>query len=87
METTPTATHTSDFSGLRCPHLLLVIIKRVRELTASEEVSNVVLQIITDDLSAPSSINAWAGQCGHEVLDQYEENGSFVFYLKVNSEQ
>ncbi|MEM8861426.1 MAG: sulfurtransferase TusA family protein [Chloroflexota bacterium] len=82
MDTTPTATHTSDFSGLRCPHLLLAVIKQVRLLKPND-----ILQITADDLNAPSSINAWAGQCGHEVLDQYEENGSFVFYLKVNSDR
>ena len=78
MKTTPVATHTSDFSGLRCPHLLLVIIKRVRELEP-----NNVLKVTTTDLTAPSSISAWAGQCGHEILDLYQEGETFVFYLKV----
>ena len=82
METTPTATHTSDFSGLRCPHLLLAVIKQVRQLQPDS-----VLQITADDLNAPSSITAWAGQCGHEVLDQYDESGTFVFYLQVSRMQ
>lgn len=81
METTPTATHSSDFSGLRCPHLLLAVIKQVRQLAVGD-----ILQITATDLNAPSSITAWAGQCGHEIADQYEENGSFVFYMKVTSD-
>ena len=82
MDTTPTATHSSDFTGLRCPHLLLAIIKQVRQLSVGD-----ILQIIATDLNAPSSITAWAGQCGHEILDQYEENGSFVFYLQVANDE
>lgn len=81
METTPTATHSSDFSGLRCPHLLLAVIKQVRQLSVGD-----ILQITATDLNAPSSITAWAGQCGHEIVDQYEENGSFIFFMKVNSD-
>ena len=82
MNPTPIATDSSDYTGLRCPHLLLAVIKQVRSMSAGD-----ILQIIATDLNAPSSINAWAGQCGHEVLDQYEENGNFVFYLKVISEK
>ena len=80
METIPSVTHSSDFSGLRCPHLLLAVIKQVRQLAIGD-----ILQITATDLNAPSSITAWAGQCGHEIVDQYEENGSFIFYMQITS--
>lgn len=82
MNPTPTATHFSDFSGLRCPHLLLAIIKQVRQLSAGD-----IWQITATDLNAPSSINAWVGQCEHQLIDQYEENGAFIFYMQLNGDE
>jgi Fe-S-cluster-containing dehydrogenase component len=41
-----------------------------------------VLQIIATDLNAPSNITAWSRQSNHQLVDMYEENGKFIFYLR-----
>lgn len=69
---------TYDLTGLRCPHLLISVIKAMRELA-----SNDVLEITADDLNAPSSITAWSQQSGCDLLDMYDDGHQFTFILKV----
>ncbi|MDT8307096.1 MAG: sulfurtransferase TusA family protein [Anaerolineae bacterium] len=61
----------------RCPHVVIGIIAALRQLAAGQ-----VLQVKATDLSAPSNISAWARQSGHRLLEMYEEDGCFVFYLE-----
>jgi tRNA 2-thiouridine synthesizing protein A len=68
---------TIDLSGQRCPNLVIGIIKALAEMENGR-----VLQIIATDLSAPSNVAAWSRQSGHQLIDMYEENGKFVFYLR-----
>ena len=70
--------HTYDFTGLRCPHLLIAVIKAVRERGVGD-----VLELSADDLNAPSSITAWANQSGTNLLDMYDDGHTFTFILKV----
>lgn len=71
---------TIDLSGQRCPNLVLGIIRALADMENGR-----VLQIIATDLSAPSNVAAWSRQSGHQLIDMYEENGKFVFYLRKNS--
>ncbi|MCA9999794.1 MAG: sulfurtransferase TusA family protein [Anaerolineales bacterium] len=75
--TTPVAHHTLDLSGLRCPHLVISTLHALRTLAPGQ-----VLQIIATDLTAPSNMAAWCRQSKNPLLDVYEENGRFIFYIQ-----
>lgn len=75
--TTPEAHHIIDLCGKRCPHLVIAIIAVLQGMESGQ-----VLQVIANDPPAPSSISAWARQSGHTLLDMYEEDSHFVFYLE-----
>jgi tRNA 2-thiouridine synthesizing protein A len=66
-----------DLSGLRCPNTLIATINALKTINPTE-----ILQIIATDLNAPSNITAWCGQSGNDLIDLYEENGRFIFYIK-----
>ena len=66
-----------DLSGQRCPNLVLGIIKALADMENGR-----ILQIIATDLNAPSNVAAWSRQSEHQLIDMYEENGKFVFYLR-----
>ena len=69
-----------DLSGQRCPNLVLGIIKALAEMENDR-----ILQIIATDINAPSNIAAWSRQSEHQLVELYEENGRFVFYLRKHS--
>jgi TusA-related sulfurtransferase len=46
-----------------------------------------VLQIYAKDLKAPSSIAAWARQSENQLLEMYDENDYFVFFLQCGSSE
>ncbi len=66
-----------DFGGLRCPHLVIATIKTLSMMEAGQ-----ILQLFASDLHAPSNVVSWCRQSGHQLLDMYEENGRFIFYIK-----
>lgn len=74
---TPHAHCIIDLSGKRCPHLVISIIAALQHMESGR-----VLQVIANDPLAPSSVAAWARQSGHNLLDMYEEDSRFVFYLE-----
>lgn len=74
---TAVSNKTIDLSGQRCPNLVLGII---RALVGME--NGRILQIIATDLNAPANIAAWSRQSNHQLIDMYEENGKFIFYLR-----
>lgn len=74
---TPVSDQIIDLSGTRCPHLVITIIAALNSMESKQ-----VLQVIATDAAAPSSIASWARQSGNTLLDMYEENGRFIFYLE-----
>ena len=74
---TPSPRQIIDLSGKRCPHLVIAIMRAMDSLDNGQ-----ILQVIATDPVAPSSIAAWARQSGQSLLDMYEENNRFVFYLE-----
>lgn len=68
---------TVELSDLNCPHLLIAVIQAITNLEPGQ-----VIQVTATDLNAPSSISSWARQSGNLLLEMYEENGCFVFYLQ-----
>ena len=75
--TTPIAHKLIDLTGLRCPHIVISTFHALRMLKQGQ-----ILQLTTTDLNSPSNIAAWCRQSGHPLLDMYEENGRFVFYIQ-----
>jgi TusA-related sulfurtransferase len=57
--------------------LIIATMRALRQLSPNQ-----VLQVIATDLNAPSSISSWSHQSGNELIDMYDENGRFVFYLR-----
>lgn len=66
-----------DFRGLRCPHLLIAVIEETEEAQPGQ-----VLRVQARDLNAPSSIGSWTRQSGHTLLDMYQENDDFIFFIQ-----
>jgi tRNA 2-thiouridine synthesizing protein A len=79
--TTPFPHRTIDLSGLRCPHLVIATIEALRTLELGQ-----VLQVITTDINSPSNMAAWCRQSGNRMLDMYDEEDRFVFYLQRQEE-
>jgi len=75
---TPTADKQLDLLGLQCPRLLISVVRYMRaEMTAAQ-----VVKVTANDLNAPSSLQAWCRQSGQTLLDLYEDNGVFIFYIR-----
>lgn len=68
-----------DLRGLRCPHLLIEVIRLLRAVE-----TGTVVQISADDLSAPSSIGAWTRQSGNKMLDIFEDTQTFTFIIRCD---
>lgn len=68
-----------DFGALRCPHLVIATIKALNLLHSGQ-----ILQISATDLHAPSNVVSWCRQSGHQLVDMYEEDGRFVFFIQRN---
>ena len=75
---TPLADKQLDLLGLRCPRLLIAVIRYMRAEMATGE----TVCITANDLNAPSSLHAWCLQSGQTLLDMYEEADQFVFYIR-----
>lgn len=75
---TPTADKYLDLLGLQCPRLLIAVVRYMRAEMAVHE----VVKITANDLNAPSSLQAWCRQSGQTLLDLYEGEGVFTFYIR-----
>ena len=77
--TVPKAHQTLDLTGVRCPNLLLSTMRKLRTMDTDQ-----ILCVIATDLNAPSSLTSWSRQSDNDLIEMYEENGRFVFYLRCN---
>jgi TusA-related sulfurtransferase len=68
---------TVDLSGLRCPNLVLAIIKTLDGMENGR-----ILEIITTDPNAPHNIAAWSRQANHQLIDMQEEEDKCILYLR-----
>lgn len=66
-----------DCSGLLCPMPVVKTTKAVKQMQIGQ-----VLKMIATDPGAPPDMAAWSRQTGNELLDQHEENGKFIFFIK-----
>ena len=68
---------TLDCSGLSCPMPIL----KTKKVIDSMQIGQ-VLQMIATDPGSISDMNAWTGKTGHQLLDQEEQGGKYIFYVK-----
>ncbi len=66
-----------DASGLACP---LPIVKTKKSL--NDMASGQVLRVVATDPGSVCDMAAFAEQTGNALLEQGEEGGKFVFFLK-----
>lgn len=66
-----------DASGLACP---MPIVKT--RLAMDELASGEVLKLISTDRGSCTDVPAWTSSTGHELLEQTEEDGAFVFLIR-----
>lgn len=75
--TRPTPDKVLDCTGMLCPIPVVKASKAIKELEIGQ-----ILQMIATDPGAPPDMQAWTRQTGHEMVDSYEENGTFVFFFR-----
>ena len=66
-----------DASGLACP---LPIVKTKKAL--ADMASGAVLKVVATDPGSVCDMAAFAEQTGNALLEQGEEGGKYVFFLK-----
>ncbi len=66
-----------DTSGLNCPLPVLKAKKAIKSIDVGA-----VLKIISTDPGSKKDIPAWARVTGQELLEETEEGGKYVFYVK-----
>lgn len=70
-------TKTLDAKGLACPMPVVRTRKSINELETGE-----ILEIHATDKGSVADLTAWAKSSGHEMVDQKEEAGIFMFWIK-----
>lgn len=66
-----------DASGLACPLPIVKTKKSLQDMTSGQ-----VLRVISTDPGSVCDMAAFAEQTGHALLQQGEEAGKFVFFIK-----
>jgi tRNA 2-thiouridine synthesizing protein A len=66
-----------DARGLLCPMPIVKTAKAMKELEPGQ-----VLKLIATDRGSVADVPAWAESTGSELLERYEEDGAFVFFLR-----
>ncbi len=66
-----------DASGLSCPLPIVKTKKALSDMGAGQ-----VLKVLATDPGSVCDMAAFAEQTGNALLEQGEEGGKFVFYLK-----
>lgn len=69
--------HEIDCSGMLCPIPVIKTAAAIKKVEVGQ-----VLKMIATDPGAPPDMEAWSRQTGHELLEQGEEDGKFVFFFK-----
>ena len=70
---------TLDCKGLSCPMPILKLAKTMKQMEKGE-----VLELLATDPGSKPDVPAWCNKTGHELLETYEENGVYKYYIKCN---
>jgi tRNA 2-thiouridine synthesizing protein A len=68
---------TLDCTGLMCPMPIVKLAKKMKEMEPGQ-----VLELVADDVGSKEDVPAWCNRTGNELVDQKEEGGKFVYYVK-----
>lgn len=66
-----------DARGLNCPLPILKTKKALAEMSSGE-----VLRVVATDPGSVRDFQAFARQTGNQLLDQFEDEKDFIFYMK-----
>ena len=66
-----------DASGLACPMPIVKTRMAIDEIASGE-----VLKLISTDRGSCTDVPAWTSSTGHELLEQTEEDGAYVFLIR-----
>jgi tRNA 2-thiouridine synthesizing protein A len=66
-----------DASGLNCPLPILRTKKALAEMQSGQ-----VLKVTSTDPGSVRDFAMFAKQTGNELLEQADQSGSFIFYMK-----
>ncbi|WP_109764821.1 sulfurtransferase TusA [Pleionea mediterranea] len=69
--------HTLDTLGLRCPEPVMMIRKKMRELSSGES-----LTVMADDPSTQRDVPKFCQFMDHKLLDQQQKENRFIFVIK-----
>ena len=72
---------TLDASGLNCPEPVMMLHNKVRDLPAGG-----LLKVIATDPSTRRDIPKFCNFLGHELLDQAEEAGSYLYWIRKRAD-
>ena len=69
--------HEIDCSGMLCPIPVIKTSGAIKKIEIGQ-----ILKLIATDPGSPPDMEAWSRQTGHELLEQHEEDGKFIFFFK-----
>ena len=70
-----------DASGLFCPEPVMMLHNHVRDLPAGG-----LLKVIATDPSTRRDIPKFCVFLGHELLDQHESDGTYLFWIRKKAD-
>ncbi len=70
-----------DAAGLNCPEPVMLLHNKVRDLAAGG-----LLKVIATDPSTRRDIPKFCVFLGHELLDQREEAGTYLYWIRKRVE-
>lgn len=70
-----------DACGLNCPEPVMLLHRKVRELPAGG-----LLKVLATDPSTRRDIPKFCLFLGHELLEQAEEEGTFLYWIRKKAD-
>ena len=67
-----------DAKGMFCPMPIVKLKKATKTMKSGQ-----VLKLVATDPGSTRDVPAWAGKTGAEILESSEENGEYIFVIKV----
>ncbi|SEL99850.1 sulfurtransferase TusA [Halomonas daqiaonensis] len=67
-----------DTTGLYCPEPIMLMHNQVRDMHTGE-----VLKVIASDPATTRDIPKFCSFLGHELLQQQEDDGSYLYFIRL----
>ncbi|MFI8482677.1 sulfurtransferase TusA [Pseudomonas sp. NPDC078700] len=67
-----------DASGLNCPEPVMMLHNKVRDMQAGS-----LLKVIATDPSTRRDVPKFCVFLGHDLLDQAEESGTYLYWIRT----